>query len=498
MLGFVTIEVHGTDMDGASRHAQRLANNFLDDLDSMQRASRARDRRAMSHFDSGLHSSSVFTEPNTAWYRRPRSLSTMSVRSSYLPPSTMGTTSSSGYFSYYSRRPHYAGPVVRRRVITHPSPPVMVVGKSVYPTQSYWDAYPVYRYPVYGSNLRSTEVYPNPAYTTDRIWYDRFLNDPNVQLPTSSLRAHPPPPRRHILTPRAEDYLRYRYHPWRRAYSLADLYDEVEEAITPRVVHTVTRRTPLRSSRLGSVPPVPSVTSSYRPVYYTSEVGLPPVVPRTHYYRTNRYITETPYYLTSYSGRIAEPSRPILTNHYTTAPAPITQRYTYYYPSVITKRSSSYTNLSPEVQYERRRIERRMDDLLDYKLPPPEYYREMRGSLRNLHDKLDEHRRLLDRYSGIEMNTAPSSVQDRIESKYQQLASRNPDLPSYRSYGPSLQTSKLETGLYYNSPQTITGYGPGLVKPEGSQVSELRGRIKRLLCRARRDPHYYRFLPVGV
>ncbi|KAF6767826.1 hypothetical protein AHF37_09191 [Paragonimus kellicotti] len=399
-------QLHGTDMDGASRHAQRLANNFLDDLDSMQRASRERDRRAMSHFDSGLHSSSVFTEPNTVSYRRPRSLSTMSVRSSYLPLSTTGTTSSSGYFSYYSRRPHYAGPVVRRRVITHPSPPVMVIGKSVYPTQSYWDAYPVYRYPVYGSNLRSTEVYSNPVYTTDRIWYDRFLNDPNVQLPTSSLRAHPPPPRRHILTPRAEDYLRYRYHPWRRAYSLADLYDEVEEAITPRVVHTVTRRTPLRSSRLGSVPPVPSVTSSYRPVYYTSEVGLPPVVPRTHYYRTNRYITETPYYLTSYSGRIAEPSRPILTNHYTTAPAPITQRYTYYYPSVITKEKQLVTICHQKYN---------MNVVV---------LREMRGSLRNLHDKLDEHRRLLDRYSGIEMNTAPSSVQDRIESKYQQLASR--------------------------------------------------------------------------
>ncbi|VDQ10031.1 unnamed protein product [Trichobilharzia regenti] len=65
-----------------------------------------------------------------------------------------------------------------------------------------------------------------------------------------------------------------------------------------------------------------------------------------------------------------------------------------------------------------------MDDLLEYKLPSPEYYREMRGSLRALNDKLDTHRKLLDRYSGIDMNASTASVQDRIESKYQQIADR--------------------------------------------------------------------------
>ncbi|TGZ62045.1 hypothetical protein CRM22_007653 [Opisthorchis felineus] len=257
MLGYVTIEVHGADMNDASRHARRLADNFLDDLDTMQRASRARDRRAMSHLETGA------------------------------------------------------------------------------------------------------------------------------------------------------------------------------EETVPRVIHTtIGRRTPLRSARLGSVPPVP-VSHTYRPVYYASEVGLPPVVPGRTYYRTNRYITETPYYLTSYTTRTAEPSRPILTTHYASSPAPITQRYTYYYPSVITGklqtpyRVGSQTSLSAEVERERRRIGRRMDDdLLEYKLPPPEYYREMRGSLRNLQGKMDEHRRLLDRYSGIDMAAAPTSVEDRIESKYQQLANR--------------------------------------------------------------------------
>ncbi|VUZ53274.1 unnamed protein product, partial [Hymenolepis diminuta] len=44
------------DMFSASRHAQRLAGNFLDDVDEFQRASRAADRRAMSHFDDAVSS----------------------------------------------------------------------------------------------------------------------------------------------------------------------------------------------------------------------------------------------------------------------------------------------------------------------------------------------------------------------------------------------------------------------------------------------------------
>lgn len=52
MLGYVTIEVEGENMEGASRHAQRLANRFLEDLDTMQRSSKARDRRALSHFET--------------------------------------------------------------------------------------------------------------------------------------------------------------------------------------------------------------------------------------------------------------------------------------------------------------------------------------------------------------------------------------------------------------------------------------------------------------
>lgn len=54
MIGYVTIEVQGENMVDATRHAQRLANNFLDDFESIQRTSRERDRRAMSHMDTGV------------------------------------------------------------------------------------------------------------------------------------------------------------------------------------------------------------------------------------------------------------------------------------------------------------------------------------------------------------------------------------------------------------------------------------------------------------
>ncbi|CAH8449782.1 unnamed protein product [Schistosoma intercalatum] len=159
----------------------------------------------------------------------------------------------------------------------------------------------------------------------------------------------------------------------------------------PRVIHTsYSRNFPLHTSRLSSVPP--SAVGTYRSTITSTDYGLPPVVHRN--YRTNRYIYETPYYTSTYSN-----IEPIRTTYTSIGP----RRYTYYYPSVVTTRplssSGSYSNLSSDMQAERRRIE---------------------------------------------------------------------------------------------------GYGKGLVYPEGSQTSELRGRIKRLLCRSRRDPHYYRYLPTGV
>ncbi|CAH8459622.1 unnamed protein product [Schistosoma rodhaini] len=117
----------------------------------------------------------------------------------------------------------------------------------------------------------------------------------------------------------------------------------------PRVIHTsYSRNFPLHTSRLGSVPP--SAVGTYRSTITSTDYGLPPVVHRN--YRTNRYIYETPYHTTTYSN-----IEPIRTTYTSVGP----RRYTYYYPSIVTTRplssSGSYSNLSSDMQAERRRIE---------------------------------------------------------------------------------------------------------------------------------------------
>lgn len=65
-----------------------------------------------------------------------------------------------------------------------------------------------------------------------------------------------------------------------------------------------------------------------------------------------------------------------------------------------------------------------MDDLLSYKLPDPSIYADLKSSLRKVHDKMDAHRSLLDRYSAIDMNDSFSSVEDRVAAKCRELGER--------------------------------------------------------------------------
>ncbi|VDL95769.1 unnamed protein product [Schistocephalus solidus] len=95
---------------------------------------------------------------------------------------------------------------------------------------------------------------------------------------------------------------------------------------------------------------------------------------------------------------------------------------------------------------------RKMDNLLDYQLPSADYFTAFRSSLRSVMDKMDQHRTLLDRYTAIDMTNGPASIEER-------------------------------------------GYGPPFVAATGGPTSELRGRIKRLLCRSHKDPHHFRYFP---
>ncbi|XP_018648292.1 hypothetical protein Smp_161790.1 [Schistosoma mansoni] len=402
-------------MEGAARHAQRLAGNFLEDMEAIQKASRERDRRAMSHFETNSVSSNNIYPPPMDWVPRRRSLSGTPFRTSCYPMIYYSSTQLPRRRSLCVPRRRYSLSTLRN-TYTEPNK-VTLVGKSM---SNYSRPYSVYNSA--GSSLYQTPesngyYQPQNSYTRPHlrpmIWRDYEINRPtnNEILPTSYLHASSPP-KQHILSPKAKVYLKYR-----SLQNLSNLHDGADdENSMPRVIHTsYSRNFPLHTSRLGSVPP--SAVGTYRSTITSTDYGLPPVVHRN--YRTNRYIYETPYYTTTYSN-----IEPIRTTYTSVGP----RRYTYYYPSIVTTRplssSGSYSNLSSDMQAERRRIERRMDDLLEYKLPSPEYYREMRGSLRALNDKLDVHRKMLDRYSGIDMNATTASVQDRIESKYQQLASR--------------------------------------------------------------------------
>ncbi|CAH8490742.1 unnamed protein product [Heterobilharzia americana] len=385
-------------MEGAARHAQRLAGNFLEDMEAIQKASRARDRRAMSHFETNSTSSSAIYPPPMDWIRRRRSLSGTPFKTTCYPMIYYSSTALPRRRSLCIPRHQYSLQLNEMHIlnqrVSH------CTASSAYQTSETNDYFqPQYNF---------TQSHLKPV-----IWYNYDVNTPtnNEILPTSYLHASAPP-RQHILTPKAQAFLKYR-----SLQNLSALGDD--EDSVPRIIHTsYSRNFPMHTNRLSSVPP--SSVGTYRSTITTSDYGLPPIVHR-NYSRTSRHVYETPYYTTQYSNRISEP---VKTTYYSVGP----RRFSYYYPPVVTSRplssSGSYSNLSSDMQAERRRIERRMDDLLEYKLPPPEYYREMRGSLRALNDKLDAHRKMLDRYSGIDMNTSTASVQDRIESKYQQLASR--------------------------------------------------------------------------
>lgn len=65
-----------------------------------------------------------------------------------------------------------------------------------------------------------------------------------------------------------------------------------------------------------------------------------------------------------------------------------------------------------------------MDDLLSYKLPDVSFYNDLKASLRKVHDKMDTHKSLLDRYSVIDMRDSTTSVEDRINAKCREVGDR--------------------------------------------------------------------------
>nr|CDS29400.1 expressed protein [Hymenolepis microstoma] len=166
---------------------------------------------------------------------------------------------------------------------------------------------------------------------------------------------------------------------------------------------------PRRRYRYGSVPPIsPAAAAQYRRAGSVARV-LPPV----------RYVTE---YYSDLTGSV-----------------PISSKYVYHTPMGLpplpplryrrfpnSPQSNLERAISQEVLAERRRIDRKMDDLLNYRLPDPMIYDSLKSSLRKVHDKMDIHRSLLDRYSAIDMHDGGLTVEDRINAKCREVTRFKP------------------------------------------------------------------------
>nr|CDS29401.1 expressed protein [Hymenolepis microstoma] len=169
MLATVDITVKAPNMFTATRHAQRLAGNFLDDVDDFQRASRAADRRAMSHFDDAT---------TTTYYTSPRR--SMSVSRVVTVPS-----------EYYIEGPRYRSSSVEPRytyTTTTTSRPITMVGSRHYaPSSKYYQYHP--RYYHYDTYYPSYSYYHDyPVYNTSayKYWPTVIPSNFSHYLPTTS------------------------------------------------------------------------------------------------------------------------------------------------------------------------------------------------------------------------------------------------------------------------------------------------------------------------
>ncbi|VDN98181.1 unnamed protein product [Rodentolepis nana] len=128
-----------------------------------------------------------------------------------------------------------------------------------------------------------------------------------------------------------------------------------------------------------------------------------------------------------------------------------------------------------------RDVESRLDRILDYELPYASSFKEMRGTLRDINDKMAKHRMLMDRYSGIQMDELNEPVAERVAAKVDELIPRVPALSGVQN--PFKPRSDEITSSF--DPRLIPGYSTGLCVTPNEGTQELRGRIRSLLCRTR-------------
>jgi hypothetical protein len=143
------------------------------------------------------------------------------------------------------------------------------------------------------------------------------------------------------------------------------------------------------------------------------------------------------------------------------------------------------------VREKRNRLEAKLDGILDYEVPMVKHYSLLKHSLRDVEDKMNKHRLLLNRYTGVDLDEKELSVEERVERRADRMLAK---ISHYSNAKPSKSSDLDEQQEIYNySPSTTLGYTAGLTFKDGSQTSELRGRLRRLICRSKKNPHYYRY-----
>lgn len=210
------------------------------------------------------------------------------------------------------------------------------------------------------ANISSKEHVPiHSTYSHRRARRHSVSND-NEILPTSNLKAHPPPRYNYVMEPYDYDFRRNHLY----------LNDDINL--------------------------YPSYYRTHRSTY----------LPHTYNYFNNSHYNSPLYY-------------PRQRSHYSLSRYPENQYYYRY-------------NVLPHYGYEandmlrdrRRKLHSRLGYNTNFYAPSFGFFSSMKNSLNNIHDKMDSHRILLDRYTGIDMTPSSSSVGDNILEKSRQMSFR--------------------------------------------------------------------------
>jgi hypothetical protein len=128
-------------------------------------------------------------------------------------------------------------------------------------------------------------------------------------------------------------------------------------------------------------------------------------------------------------------------------------------------------------------------DLATPRAPPRESLSNLRLRATLARDKANEHKTLLDRYLPADLGRPPIGVSHSYDASNRGLTGGNAGWPStdFRATAPT--HSYPSTGSS-TAAAAATG-GASSSKPFKPQISETRQRVRELLCKSKRDPHYF-------